>query len=142
MITLEQFWMGRDKIYAHKLGSDIRSNAIRTVSQVNHFLFLAVSDGGVEIVRLPNGSLVTSGWRPSEINSKVPNAGKRSHHIFGRACDVHDPKGLIDKWAASKVGIRALEKCGLWLEHPDDTPRWSHYQTLPPPSGRRIFRSK
>lgn len=134
--------MGRDKLFAHKLGSDIRSNAIRTVAQVNQFLFLAVSEGGVEIIRPPNGSLVTSGWRPSEINAKLPNAGKRSHHIFGRACDVHDPRASIDKWAASKAGIKALEACGLWLEHQDHTPTWTHFQTLPPPSGRRIFRTK
>jgi len=33
-----------------------------------------------------------------------------------------------------------LEAIGLWLEHPESTPRWCHVQIVPPASGKRVFR--
>lgn len=140
MITLEQYWMGRDKLYPHKLGSDIKANALRTVAQVNQFLALAAAQGKVDFELHPvNKSLVSSGWRPSEINSGITNAKPRSNHIMAKACDVYDPDGDIDNWAITKAGLRALEQCGLWLEHPSATRTWCHLQIVSPRSGRRVF---
>jgi hypothetical protein len=40
---------------------------------------------------------------------------------------------------ASILGQRMLEEAGLFMESPSKTPRWVHFQTVPPKSGKRIF---
>lgn len=85
----------------------------------------------------PNAT-VRSGFRPSLINAATPNASKTSHHMDGSAIDVDDPSGKIDQAILLKPHL--LEKYDLYLEHPDSTLSWSHYQYMAPRSGKRIFK--
>lgn len=135
-ITIEDFWMGRDKNFASCLTDEIRANAAETVSKVNLLLFHAVKDG-VVLIASNKRSLVNSGWRPPAINAATPNAAAKSRHMTGQACDVSDPTGSLDKWCMAN--IEELEHIGLWMEAPSATPGWCHLQTVPPRSGRRIF---
>lgn len=135
-ITLDDYWLGRDKTYAKDLTDEIRANAEKTVTLVNLLLFVATK-GGVLLTAGKNNSLVNSGWRPAEVNAKVPNAAAKSRHMTGQACDINDPTGSLDKWCAAN--LPELEKVGLWMEHPKATPGWCHLQTIPPRSGNRIF---
>lgn len=127
MISLPEFWMGRDKTHAKDLTQEIRDNAALTVAKVNNLLAIAKID-----------AKVTSGWRPPAINAGVKGAAKKSRHMTGQAVDLADPKGDLDRWCLDNVA--ELERIGLWLEHPDATPTWCHLQTVPPGSGRRVFR--
>ena len=73
------------------------------------------------------------GFRPQDCPQGAPN----SSHKEGLAVDRYDPKGEIDKWCMSNQD--ALIKCGIYLEHPDATPGWSHWTTRAPRSGNRVF---
>jgi uncharacterized protein YcbK (DUF882 family) len=125
MITIEQYWMGRDKRYQQDMTQEIRDNATLLVSRVNKLLEV-----------MGKGTSVNSGWRPATVNRQVGGA-KRSNHIIGKAIDLNDDDGSIDEWCMNN--LKELEKVGLWLEHPSKTPRWTHLQSVSPRSGKRVF---
>lgn len=125
--------MGRDKAYASELTQDIQINAIETVFRVNELLtdyYRANPDA--------KRCGVNSGWRPPAVN-RAAGGARLSNHMTGRAIDIGDADGRLDAWCLTPEGIAALERHGLWMEHPDATPRWAHFQTVPPRSGRRHF---
>jgi len=127
MISLDQYWMGRDSKYADELTDEIRLNAQETIDRVNRLLEYAgrsVDD-------------VNSGWRPPSINEQIKNAAKRSNHLIGRAVDVRDIDRSLATWVADNADI--LLVCDLYCEDFRWTPTWVHFQTVPPGSGRRIY---
>lgn len=79
----------------------------------------------------------TCTYRSPEHNARVGGA-KKSSHLTGCACDIAD----IDRFL--KDYLRAipelLEECDLYAEDFDSTPTWVHLQSVPPKSGRRIFK--
>lgn len=126
MITLEQYWMGRDKLYPLQLKQEYISNATDLLARVNLLL--------EEMGRTNVG--VNSGWRPPAINKQVGGAVK-SNHMTGNAIDLSDDDGSIDIWCTNN--IFHLKAQGLYMEHPSKTPRWCHLQRIPPRSGNTIF---
>lgn len=140
MIVLSDYWMRRDLTHGLALAPSVRRNAEITVDLVNTLLKRAVADGVTLDQASPRtGTLVSSGWRPPEINATTPNAAPNSKHITGQAIDIYDPDGDLDEWLTSSTGQAALAEIGLWMEHPAATKGWSHLQTVPPKSGRRVF---
>ncbi len=142
MITLQQFFMGRELTHGHLLGSDLRANAARTVETANALLVLAKT-AGVTLESSPRtGSIVSSGWRPPDINGATPGAALRSLHMQCLAVDLFDPDGDLDDWLLS-VADTVLKDLGLWMEHPAATKGWAHVQLRPQGSyartGRRWF---
>ncbi len=81
------------------------------------------------------GVKVSSGFRPSDVNGKV-GGSKKSNHMAGKAIDLFDLDGKIDE-AIAKSGL--LERFDLYLESPAHTKNWSHIQTTPTKSRKRIF---
>lgn len=85
---------------------------------------------------------VTSGLRSEKQQQELIKAGRsnapKSKHLTGHAADISDPDGELAKWCKANVAV--LEKAGLWMEDPDFTPTWCHFQTVPPNSGRRFFK--
>jgi hypothetical protein len=138
MITLAQYWMGRDVEYGLLLSVDMRKEAARTVELANKMLTRCAA-AGVPVEMRADGSYVNSGWRPPAVNANTAGAAVRSKHLICKAIDVYDPEGLIDTWCMTSEGLRALVEVGLWLEHPSSTKGWSHWQTVPPGSGNRVF---
>ncbi len=137
-VTLENYWMGRDQKYPLALTTDIRRNAERTVALVNQLLQEAEL-AGVSLDRTADGNPLSSGWRPPEVNAATSGAARRSLHMTGEAADIFDPDGELDDWLMTDAGQAVLVRLGLWLEHPGSTRRWSHVQTRPPASKRRVF---
>lgn len=135
-ITVDDYWMGRNKQYAAELTDDIKSNALDTVGRVNLLLFNAAKDGLV-LIASNKRNLVNSGWRPAAVNAATKGAAPRSRHMLGQACDVSDPTGTLDAWCMEN--LTELAALGLWMEHPSATPGWCHLQTVPPRSGLRVF---
>lgn len=123
MISLEQYWMGRDHQYAADLTHEIIQNAQFTLERVNAVLELAAADG-VEAVYDDNASCVASGWRPAAVNGKTQGAAKKSSHMVGLGVDIRDraPDRPLARWALRNVAV--LEAHGLWMEDP----RWTWYQ--------------
>ncbi len=73
------------------------------------------------------------GFRPQN----CPQGAVNSSHKEGMAVDRYDPGGEIDAWC---LAIQArLAAHGIYIEHPDATPGWSHWTTRSPPSGHRVF---
>ena len=136
-LTLTDYWMGRDKLYPLALDTATLRNAPLTLDLANRLIVLARS-AGVPLQTNIAGNLVSSGWRPAVVNAATPGASRTSLHMTGQAIDLYDPTGAIDAWLMAD--LQPLVELGLWLEHPDATPRWCHVQTLPPRSGNRVFR--
>jgi hypothetical protein len=138
MITLANYWMGRDVTHGLALSPDMRKAAATTVEIANKVLVLAKTNG-IPLESSPRtGSIVSSGWRPPEINASTPGAALRSKHLTCQAIDLYDPDGLLDDWLFD-VSDTILRDFGCWLEHPAATKGWAHLQTVPPRSGRRVF---
>lgn len=87
---------------------------------------------------------VFGGFRPKS----CPQGSEHSSHKEGRGVDRYDPNNFIDDWLANdyrkcvaenREQDSALVKCGLYIEHPNSTPGWSHWTDRAPPSGNRIF---
>lgn len=126
MITLPDYWMGRDSKYPDDLTPEIEGNAIELIARVN----LLMESFGQE-------RAVNSGWRPPAVNASVRGAAVKSKHMLGLAVDLADPDGELDDWCMDNLG--ELERVGLWLEHPSATKNWCHLQSVPPRSGKRVF---
>ena len=108
----------------------------------------------VNVIREKYGKpmIVTSGLRSmyvhKEIYRKINMRRKKlgmaevrvpmqSAHLIGKAIDIFDPSGALQKWCLDNVTV--LEDVGLWCEHFDDTVGWVHMQSAPPKSGSRFF---
>jgi hypothetical protein len=139
MITLKDYWMQRDKDYAKSLTVEIEREAARTVVLVDRLLERAALSDVVLSLSPTTSSHVSSGWRPPGINAATPNAAPNSKHMTGQACDIYDPDGDLDDWLMGATGQDTLIEIGLWMEHPAATKGWSHLQTIPPNSGKRVF---
>lgn len=131
MITIRQYWNGRDVIYAKDLTEQVARSAIETVARINKLLAMCFDDIG--LVR----NELSSGWRPKTVNDATSNAAKASNHITGDAADVRDPDRALAQWCVLHTDKMAI--CGLWMEDPRWTATWTHLQTLPPKSGKRIY---
>ena len=138
-LTVTEYLMGREKKYATSLSVQILKNAEVLVGKLNRLLARA-DDAGVTFEINPvTKTILNSGWRPPAVNATTKGAAVNSKHMTGEAVDVYDPDGDLDEWLLSEDGQEALEDIGLWMEHPAATKGWSHLQTKPPRSGRRIF---
>lgn len=137
MITLAEYYQGRDTLFWQLLGTDLCANAGRTVETANALLVLAKGGG---VVMRPNHrtGMVRSGWRPPMINETTPGAAKKSLHLTCEAIDLEDPQHELSVWCFHHADT-VLRDLGLWLEHPDKTPTWCHVQLKPPLSNRRVF---
>jgi hypothetical protein len=127
VITLQDYFMGREATYGSELTPEHRANAARVLEAVIALL----SEFG-EVRK------VTSGWRPAAVNARTRNAAPKSKHMTCQAIDLADPEGDLDEWCYENLGER-LVKYGLYLEHPAATKSWCHLQIVPPRSGKRVF---
>jgi hypothetical protein len=139
MITLSQYWMGRDREFPTAMTPDIEHNARITVELVNKLLERLLAAGVHVHISPITGSQLASGWRPATLNAKTVGAAPNSKHITAQAADIYDPEGEVDDWLTTKDGLDYLGIAGLWLEHPSATKGWAHVQTIPPRSGKRVF---
>lgn len=136
MITVQQYYMGRDVEYKAELTEQLRKNAEVTVERANKLLLRAIADG-VYLSLNSKKSFVRSGWRPAAVNGNTPNAAPLSKHMTCEAIDIEDIEGELDEWCMNHLA--ALEEIGLWMEHPLATKSWCHLQTRAPKSGNRVF---
>lgn len=134
-IKLADYWMGRDAQYPLAMTPEIERNALRLLEVINPLIERALA-AGVKIPANSRGTLVRSGWRPPAVNAATPKASPTSLHMVGRAIDI-EGQALV-RWLQANPSI--AQAAGVWCEHPDATPTWSHLQDKPPGSGNRFFR--
>ena len=133
----------RDIHYSNDMTPAIEASAKVTVSKSNLLLAWFRESTGDTAQRKVN-----SGWRPPSVNASTKGASPTSKHMNGEAIDIGDADGKLDEWLLTEVGTAALIELGLWHEHPltskgePSTPKWAHWQTVPPKSGSRHFYAK
>lgn len=132
MISLSDYWMGRDTAYPALLTDELRAAATETVARAN--LLISAYQA---LTKDEEPRRVNSGWRPPSVNSATPGAAPRSKHMSAQAIDISDPEGDLDEWCMDHPEI--LQTIGLWQEHPSATKGWCHVQIVPPKSGKRLF---
>ena len=132
MITISDYFMGRDKAYPDLVTNELKAAASETVARANLLISAYNSMSKDEEPRRVN-----SGWRPPSVNAATPGAAPRSKHMTGHAIDISDPEGDLDEWCLEHPDV--LQTIGLWMEHPSATKGWCHVQVLPPKSGKRCF---
>lgn len=91
---------------------------------------------GVELEMNPKTQSLVSGlkfggFRPQD----CPEGAPHSSHKEGRAVDIYDPHGDLDRWITDLL----LKKYDLYRESPLATVGWCHLTDRAPPSGRRTF---
>lgn len=128
------YWMGRDETHEADLTPAIWESARDLLKKVNRFMTLFYAANPTVAPRS-----IASGWRPPAINKRVKGAAKKSNHMTGHAVDISDDDEALDNWAQGREGLKALAECGLYMEHRVATPRWAHFQDVPPASRRRVF---
>lgn len=69
--------------------------------------------------------------------SKIP---MQSRHLYGLAADlvpVDEPIEAFHKWVLDNIQL--MVDIGLWMESFEATKTWTHFQSVPPASGKRFF---
>lgn len=115
MLTLDDYKMGRDKLYPEEWTLDVQSQALDLIKRVNNLLE-ALKFGPVK---------VSSGWRPLAVNLRAGGA-KRSLHMSGKAVDLVD-HGPLKQLILDNSHL--LLDFGLWMEDSKSTPTWCHLDT-------------
>jgi len=113
------------------------NNIEQLVATCNALIEVMVADGVEFKINPITGSIVggetLGGFRPQNCPIGAPN----SAHKQGMAVDIYDPDNKIDEWLYRNYAM--LNSSGLWFEHKSATPRWSHWSSRKPGSGRRFF---
>ena len=126
MITLQDYYMGREVIYSKDLTTEVMQNAERLIALVNDLLKV-----------FGEQRKVNSGWRPKKLQMEINPRAPNSKHITGDAIDLEDRNGKFKLWCVAHADV--LETHGLYMEHPKATPTWVHLQQVAPKSGKVIF---
>jgi hypothetical protein len=126
MITLSDYFKGRDKKFSSELSEEKMKNAFTIIAKASELL----SAFGEK-------RLVRSGWRPENLNKQM-GGSPTSQHIWCNAIDLEDNDGRLKKWCLDNE--MRLNEVEIWMEHPDYTPTWVHWQRVPPKSGNRFFK--
>jgi hypothetical protein len=123
MITRKEYLMGRDL------------EAPLTPKQEDNLLKML---GAINMFRCVYGKpmIVTSGYRPPKVNKAIGGA-KNSKHMTCEAVDISDRNRELAVFCLNNLDV--LIACGLWIENPEKTPGWVHFQCVPPRSGNLVF---
>jgi len=135
MITLAQYvgpWAGSED-----WTPEHQRNAVNLLKACDALETEMVSEG-VEFPFNPaTGSGISGqiygGFRPQD----CPQGAPHSSHKEGLAVDRYDPYGDIDVWCMANQD--RLQQHGIYIEHPDSTPHWSHWTIRAPASGHTVF---
>jgi len=107
------------------------------LSRVSLLESMAIADGVVFPVNPKTGTGVSGhangGFRPKD----CPDGAPGSPHKQGRGVDRFDPHERIDAWCMKNLD--RLREVGIYIEHPEATPGWSHWTDRPPASKRIVF---
>lgn len=101
-----------DRATHKELTPELKANASTLLEKVEGLF----KDLGLDL----NKYNVSSGFRPSNVNSAIKNAAKKSLHQLCKAIDIVDDKlQTLAKLIESRPDL--LKKHGLWLESPKAT---------------------
>jgi hypothetical protein len=123
MITRREYLMGRE--LQEPLTPKMEDNLLVLLGAINMFRTIY----GIPMI-------VTSGYRPKKINEIIGGA-KNSAHMTCEAVDISDRNGQLAKFCLENLQV--LANCKLYIENPQMTGGWVHFQTRRPKSGKIVF---
>lgn len=103
-----------DRANSPELTDRMKNQGAHLLDAVNDLMFAL----GVKLYT------VSSGFRPTSINSQIKNASKQSLHMKCEAVDLLDRDGSLAKLIATRPDL--LITYQLWLEDPAATKGWTH----------------
>lgn len=125
MITLKDYWFGRDVDYppTDEMIEDA-SNLLEKIALLEEELDVVFT--------------ITSGYRPEALieSHAIPGCPHDAHSTCN-GIDLHDPDLSISIRLTDDP--QPLIDCGLFMENPASSKNHLHLQSCPPKSGRRIF---
>ena len=135
MITYEQYvghWA-----QSPDLTSERKVNAVRLLYAVADLQKEMEDDNVIFLCNPKTWSQISGevygGFRPQD----CPIGATHSSHKEGLAVDIYDPDNKIDAWCMAHED--RLKFHGIYIEHPDSTPHWSHWTIRAPSSGHTVF---
>lgn len=141
MITLEEY------VGSHAASPDWtperQANAVLLLAACDRLRNCMEADGVVFLVNPKTGDCVGGqlhgygGFRPQDCPQMKPQGALHSNHKEGLAVDNYDPDNAIDDYLMAHQSL--LEDYGIYIEHPDSTPTWSHWSIKAPGSGHHVF---
>lgn len=126
MISKSDLLKGRDQQYPADYTQEVSDNLDKLLTVIQK----------IEAV-WGSPFVVTSGWRPAELNGLVSGAAPHSKHIEGLAADISDATGALWVWVMNNLEL--MKEFGAFMEDKRWTPSWVHFQIVPPASGHRVF---
>lgn len=118
MITLKDYLTANgaypEREHHKELTPELLDNAKKLLEVVNKLL----TDLNITQV------IVSSGFRPSDVNASLPNSAKKSLHMTCQAIDIADPDGSLDELLDESDVL--LKRYKLWQESPTSTKGWAH----------------
>lgn len=122
-----------------ELTTEVQSNIRILVNKVNTLL---------DHIKWTDEIVVSSGFRPSEVNATIKGASAKSSHTLGMAVDIVQPKNnnkLAKAIEEAQAKDKILTKLGLWMEDPAVTvgqhTAWVHLDFRSRPDRpSRVFR--
>lgn len=105
-----------------------------------------VQENASELARRVNALLLdffkiwlSSGFRTTTANQSTQGAAKKSNHMKGLAIDLATLGFYLKTDYEINKDKSLLVKHDLYLEDPEYTKTWTHLQSAPPASGKRVF---
>lgn len=134
MITLEQYFGDKEHPAEHE------ENARLLLDAVNRLLSDAEKDGVYTPDRDPDTGTQISGskYGMGDGGYRTPDSvtgAPSSMHRSGNGVDVYEVRRKLVRW----LDWGRLEKYGLYIEHPNYTSTWIHFQRIGPKSGNRVY---
>ena len=134
MIIYKQY-VGR---WASEITEEFKQNIEIKLLPVINGLIEHLQNRGIIFSINPNTSSIISGSTLGGFRPQTTSVGAaKSNHKKGLAVDIYDPQKDIGKWCLNNESI--LAEFDVFVEHPNYTNNWCHFQVVPPASGRRIF---
>lgn len=126
MFSLKEYYMGREIEWPPT--DEMQANAIKLINAIRQL----EDESGFELI-------LTSGYRPTDVNSLVAGAARHSTHCSCEGVDVSDPNGRLGVYLLKHLDL--LTELGLYMECPKDAKDHIHLQVRKPKSGNRVFRA-
>jgi len=126
----------------HPAVTPMKRHNVALICRAVNTVCLEAEGDGVILLDDPDTGTAISGARGGNGSGgirvpEVVSIATASPHYDGNAVDRVDAKRALMRWCLRNVDV--LVELGLYLEHPQWTSVWVHFQRVPPKSRSRFF---
>ena len=114
-----------------------KANARRLMLSCANLQARMMADGIQFHINPATGTTISGQGNGGFREQNCPIGASDSAHKQGLAVDRYDPYNELDGWLMDNQD--ALVEFGIYIEHPDSTPHWSHWSIRAPESNHHVF---